>query len=263
MGTLGFIGCGNMGSAMLSGALANGFVAPANVVVSARSAATRDAIAQRFGVRTTADNAEVAACDMVVLAVKPQVLEGVLVQVRDAFTEGTLLISVAAGKSIEWLAQTSGVSRIARLMPNTPAAIGCGMTSVAFADGLGEADQQTVLSFAESFGRTELIPEHLFDAASAVAGCSPAYVYMFIEAMADAGVAEGLPRATAYRLAAAAVAGSGNMVLETGKHPGELKDAVCSPAGTTIAGVRAMEAGGFRSAVMEGLLATCAKAKGL
>ena len=119
------------------------------------------------------------------------------------------------------------------------------------------------MAFVQSFGEGEVLSEHLFDAATAVAGCSPAYVYMFIEAMADAGVAEGLPRASAYRMAAAAVAGSARMVLETGQHPAALKDAVCSPAGTTIEGLRVLEEKGMRSAVVEGLLATIEKAKRL
>ena len=174
-----------------------------------------------------------------------------------------IVVSIAPGKTLSWLAEKTGAKKIVRLMPNTPAAIGCGMTSVAYGDGLDEADKARVMAFVQSFGEGEVLSEHLFDAATAVAGCSPAYVYMFIEAMADAGVAEGLPRASAYRMAAAAVAGSARMVLETGQHPAALKDAVCSPAGTTIEGLRVLEEKGMRSAVIESLLATIEKAKRL
>lgn len=149
-------------------------------------------------------------------------------------------------------------------MPNTPAAIGCGMTSVAYGDGLDEADKARVMAFVQSFGEGEVLSEHLFDAATAVAGCSPAYVYMFIEAMADAGVAEGLPRGIGISHGRGCRCGArARMVLETGQHPAALKDAVCSPAGTTIEGLRVLEEKGMRSAVIESLLATIEKAKRL
>ncbi len=263
MHKIGFIGCGNMGRAMLSGALHAGLCEPGDVVVSARTQATLDAVQAEFGVDVAKSNVDAAQSDMVVLAVKPQMYEQVIAEVASAISPDAIVVSIAPGKTLAWLAEKTGAAKIARLMPNTPAAIGCGMTSVAFGEGLDDADKARIMAFVESFGEGEVLSEHLFDAATAVAGCSPAYVYMFIEAMADAAVAEGLPRASAYRMAAAAVAGSARMVLETGQHPAQLKDAVCSPAGTTIEGVRVLEERGMRSAVIEGLLATVEKARRL
>lgn len=263
MHKIGFVGCGNMGRAMLSGVLRAGLCEPGDVVVSARTQATLDAVHAEFGVDVAQNNADAALCEMVVLAVKPQMYEAVIAEVAPALAPDAIVVSIAPGKSLAWIAEKTGAAKIVRLMPNTPAAIGCGMTSVAYGDGLDDSDKARVMAFVESFGEAEVLPEHLFDAATAIAGCSPAYVYMFIEAMADAGVVEGLPRASAYRMAAAAVAGSARMVLETAAHPAQLKDAVCSPAGTTIEGVRALERQGMRSAVIEALLATTEKARRL
>ncbi len=252
-----------MGRAMLSGVLRAGLCEPGDVVVSARTQATLDAVHAEFGVDVAQNNADAALCEMVVLAVKPQMYEAVIAEVAPALAPDAIVVSIAPGKSLAWIAEKTGAAKIVRLMPNTPAAIGFGMTSVAYGDGLDDSDKARVMAFVESFGEAEVLPEHLFDAATAIAGCSPAYVYMFIEAMADAGVVEGLPRASAYRMAAAAVAGSARMVLETGAHPAQLKDAVCSPAGTTIEGVRTLERQGMRSAVIEALLATTEKARRL
>ena len=148
-------------------------------------------------------------------------------------------------------------------MPNTPALVGAGITGVCKNDLVSDAEFTYVLSLLGSFGLAEAVPEALMDAVVSVSGSSPAYVFMFIEAMADAAVADGMPRAQAYKFAAQAVMGSAKMVLDTGKHPGELKDMVCSPAGTTIEAVRVLEEKGFRSSVMEAMKACTAKAKGL
>ena len=263
MHKIGFVGCGNMARAMLSGVLRAGLCGPADVIVSARTQTTLDAVHAEFGVDVAGSNAAAAQAGMVVLAVKPQMYEQVIGEIASALSPETIVVSIAPGKTLAWLAEKTGAKKIVRLMPNTPAAIGRGMTSVAFGDGLGDDDKARIMAFVESFGEGEVLSEHLFDAATAVAGCSPAYVYMFIEAMADAAVAEGLPRASAYRMASAAVAGSARMVLQTGQHPGALKDAVCSPAGTTIEGVRVLEERGMRSAVIECLLATVEKARRL
>lgn len=146
-------------------------------------------------------------------------------------------------------------------MPNTPAQVGAGMTGVCVNDRVTQEDLEQILTITNSFGRTEVVPERLMDAVSAVSGCSPAYVFMFIEAMADAAVAQGMPRKQAYQFASQAVLGSAKLVLETGMHPGELKDMVCSPAGSTIEGVRILEKNGFRSAVFEALQGAADKGK--
>ncbi len=263
MHKIGFVGCGNMGRAMLSCVLSAGLCEPGDIIVSARTQKTLDAVHAEFGVNVASNNGDAAKAEMVILAVKPQMYESVIAEVAPSLSSEAIVVSIAPGKTLSWLAEKTGAKKIVRLMPNTPAAIGCGMTSVAYGDGFDEADKARVMAFVQSFGEGEVLSEHLFDAATAVAGCSPAYVYMFIEAMADAGVAEGLPRASAYRMAAAAAAGSARMVLETGQHPAALKDAVCSPAGTTIEGLRVLEEKGMRSAVIESLLATIEKAKRL
>ncbi len=268
MTKIGFIGCGNMASAMISGMLERKACAPEDIAVSARTQATRERVRESFGVNVLGDNAEVVrSCDAVFLAVKPQMYQDVLAEVSGVFAEDParmpLLISLAPGKSLEWLAGNSRFTRIVRIMPNTPAAVGEGMTSITANAECTEGDVKLVERLVSSFGRFAHVPERLIDAVIPVSGSSPAFVYMFIEAMADAAVLEGMPRAQAYEFAAQAVLGSAKMVLESGKHPGQLKDAVCSPGGTTIAGVRALERCGLRSAVMEALAATADKARSM
>lgn len=260
---IGFIGCGNMGSAMLAGIVAHGVVPPERIVVSARTQATLDAVGARFGVRTTLDNTQACQASVVFLAVKPQMYDAVIDEIAPFLSDECVLVSIAPGKTLAWLAERSGARKVVRLMPNTPAAVGEGMTAVVPGELCSQDDLDKICAIVDSFGASEVIPEHLMDAASAAAGCSPAFVYMFIEAMADAAVLEGMPRDQAYRFAAQAVAGSARMVLESGMHPGALKDAVCSPGGTTIEGVRALENRGMRAAVMEALAATVAKARRL
>lgn len=175
-----------------------------------------------------------------------------------------MVIGIAPGKTLEWLEEKSGKPlKVVRCMPNTPAQVGEGMTGLCINDRVTEADLEQVLAITNSFGHTEVVPQRLMDAVSAVSGCSPAYVFMFIEAMADAAVSQGMPRKQAYQFAAQAVLGSAKMVMETGMHPGELKDMVCSPAGSTIEGVRTLEKHGFRSAVFEALEACAEKGKKL
>lgn len=199
-----------------------------------------------------------------VLAVKPQFLEEVIREIRDAVRPDTLIISIAAGKSLNWLEEAFGGKRkLVRCMPNTPALVGEGCTGVCVNGAVSEEETRYSLSLMESFGKASLVEERLMDAVGAVSGSSPAYVFMFIEAMADAGVAAGMPRAQALAFASQAVYGSARLVLETGKHPGELKDMVCSPGGTTIEGVRVLEEAGFRGAVMNALLAAVEKSRKL
>ncbi len=263
MHKIGFLGCGNMARAIIGGILAKGIVAPGEIIASARTQATIDAAHERFGIDVTLDNTEACKASVVFLAVKPQMYESVIAEATPHFSSETVLVSIAPGKTLAWLSDASGLAKVVRLMPNTPAAVGEGMTSVVIGEGCTAEDADLVLEIVDSFGKSERIPEHLMDAASAAAGCSPAYVYMMIEAMADAAVLEGMPRAQAYRFAAQAVVGAGKMVLESGQHPGALKDAVCSPGGTTIEGVRTLEACGFRSSVTEALIATVDKARSL
>ena len=176
--------------------------------------------------------------------------------IKDIVNENKLIITIAPGKTLAWLEEQFGKKlKIVRTMPNTPAMVGEGMTAACPNELVTEEDMKLALEILDSFGKTEVVPERMIDAVVAVSGSSPAYVYMMIEAMADAAVAEGMPRAQAYKFAAQAVYGSAKMVLETGKHPGELKDMVCSPAGTTIEAVRVLEKEGFRSALIEAMKA--------
>ena len=172
--------------------------------------------------------------DVLFLAVKPQFYEDVILSIRDHVKKDALIVTLAPGKTLEWLGSLFGEDRkIIRTMPNTPAMVGEGMTAVCPNHSVTDEELDTVLTLLSSFGQAEVIPENLIDVATAVSGSSPAYIFLAIEAMADGAVADGMPRNKAYRFAAQAVLGSAKMVLETGKHPGELKDMVCSPGGTT------------------------------
>lgn len=262
---IGFIGCGNMGSAMIGGILKKGIFQKEEIIVSNLTEEGSKRSREKLGVVTTLDNREVVkSARIIVLAVKPQFYEEVLEEVKDLLTPEHTVVGIAPGKTLAWLEEKCGQPlKVVRLMPNTPAQVGEGMTGVCLNDRVTETDAKQIREITDSFGRTELVPERLMDAVGAVSGSSPAYVFMFIEAMADAAVAQGMPRKQAYAFAAQAVLGSAKMVLETGMHPGELKDMVCSPAGTTIEGVRTLEKAGMRSAVYEALQACAEKGKRL
>lgn len=253
MEKIGFIGMGNMGSAILKGLLEHG-VEPDELLFTDADKARREKIAGETRVRAVPSNkACAAAVPYLVLAVKPQYYQEVLDEIKPVLRQGQVVISIAPGKTAGYLKKELGQDkRIVRAMPNTPALLGEGMTGVCYDPAEFSHDEKELIGrFFESFGRMEVVEEKLMDAVVCVSGSSPAYVYMMIEAMADSGVKYGLPRSQAYRMAAQAVLGSAKMVLETGKHPGELKDMVCSPGGTTIAAVEALEEWGFRNALMK------------
>lgn len=252
---LGFIGTGNMASAIMGGIIKNQII-PANEIIGADvMEAGRKRVKEQFGIQVTADNHEVVRnSDVVILSVKPQFYAEVIAEIKDDVREDQIIITIAPGKTLAWLKEQFGKNvKIVRTMPNTPALVGEGMTAACPNEYMTKEEITYVLTLLESFGRVEIIPERLMDTVVSVSGSSPAYVFMFIEAMADAAVSGGMPRAQAYQFAAQAVLGSAKMVLETGKHPGELKDMVCSPAGTTIEAVRVLEEKGFRSAVIEAM----------
>ena len=243
----GFIGCGNMG-----GALARALTKNTKDVLIADQYSNVEALAAEMGC-SFSTNEEAAGSQRVFLAVKPNVVSSVLEQLRPVLAEKKpLLISMAAGVSIAQLEQWAGVELpIIRIMPNTPAAVGKGMILYCTNALVKEEDLADFLADMNCAGRFDCLDEKLIDAGSALSGCGPAYMYMFLEALADGAVACGLPRAKAYTYAAATMAGAAEMVLSTGNHPGALKDAVCSPGGSTIAGVKALEENGFRGAVMD------------
>lgn len=261
---VGFIGCGNMASAIIGGLTGHAGIAPEQIIAADASEAARTKASDTLGICTTASNTEVAQnTDVLFLSVKPQFYETVITEIHDVLPENQVIVTIAPGKTLAWLGERLGDVKIVRTMPNTPALVGEGITGVCKNELVTDAEFEYVMQLLGSFGLAEAVPEHLMDAVVSVSGSSPAYVFMFIEAMADAAVADGMPRAQAYKFAAQAVLGSAKMVLETGKHPGELKDMVCSPAGTTIEAVRVLEEKGFRSAVMEAMRACTNKAKGV
>lgn len=253
---LGFIGTGNMAGAIMGGIIQKGIFRPEQIIGADISEAGRRKAKETYGIEVTEDNRKAATAEVLILSVKPQFYADAIAEIRDCIRDDQLVITIAPGKTLSWLEEQFGKRvKIVRAMPNTPALVGEGMTAACVNQYVTEEEKAYALKILDSFGKVELVPEHLIDAVVAVSGSSPAYVFMFIEAMADAAVAEGMPRTQAYEFAAQAVYGSAKMVLETGKHPGELKDMVCSPAGTTIEAVRILEKKGFRSAVIEAMRA--------
>ncbi len=249
---VGFIGAGNMASAMMGGMLKKGLLTKEDIITSDVSKDALEKAEKEFGVCTTQDNKEVTKADIVILAIKPIYCQSVIEEIRDSITDKQLVVTIVAGKTLAWLEEQFGKKiKLIRTMPNTPALVGEGITALCPGELVTKEEVEQVCQLFNGFGKAEVVTENLMDAVVAVSGSSPAYVFMLIEAMADAAVAEGMPRVQAYQFAAQAVLGSAKMVLETGKHPGELKDMVCSPAGTTIDAVCKLEEKGFRSSIME------------
>ena len=263
---IGFIGLGNMATAMIGGMLQKQIVLPEDIIGSSKTETTAEKVKTRFNINTTTDNVEVAAgADILFLAVKPIFFSEVIPQIREAVRPGTLVVSIAAGKILSDLREAFNRPelKLIRCMPNTPALVLEGCTGVCAGENVTEEELDQVLTLLRSFGIASVVPERLMDVVVGVSGSSPAYVFMFIEAMADEAVAAGMPRKQAYEFAAQSVLGSAKMVLETGKHPGELKDMVCSPGGTTIRAVKVLEEKGMRAAVMDAMDACIEKSKNM
>lgn len=255
----GFIGCGNMGSAIVQALQKT----TKSIIITDRSGKAA-ALAERFGISYgTAE--EVCGSDCVFLAVKPQVLEDVLTPLSELLAERKpLIISMAAGVPISKIEALVGASLpVIRIMPNTPVAVGKGLILISHNELVAQSVLEEFEADMHGCGMTDSVPEALIDAGSAVSGCGPAYMYMFLEAIADGAVACGLPRSKAIQYAAQTMAGSAEIVMRSGQHPGQLKDAVCSPGGSTIAGVKALERSAFRGAVMECIAAAYARTKEL
>lgn len=263
---IGFIGLGNMATAMIGGMLQKEIAAPGDIIGSARTEATAEKVKGKFDITTTTDNTKVAeAADVLFLAVKPLFFPEVIAEIREQVRPETLVVSIAAGRTLDYLKEAFGRPelKLIRCMPNTPALVLEGCTGVCTGENVTEEDLEIVLSLLRSFGIASVVPERLMDVVVGVSGSSPAYVFMFIEAMADEAVAAGMPRKQAYEFAAQSVLGSAKMVLETGKHPGELKDMVCSPGGTTIQAVKVLEERGMRAAVMDAMEACIKKSQNM
>ena len=253
----GFIGCGNMGGAIAK-ALSR---ATKEIMVSDRSGKAK-AFAEELGIVYSDAETIAARCDRIFIAVKPHMVQEVLSPLQKVLGKRKpLLITMAAGMEIAKLEQLAGTELpVIRIMPNTPAMVGAGMIQYCSSNVTAEEEAEFLKLMAPA-GRLDAVPESLIDAASCVSGCGPAWVYQFLEALADGGVACGLPRAKAQEYAAQMVLGSAKMVLESGQHPGALKDAVCSPGGSTIQGVRVLEEKGLRGAVIDAVLAAYDKTK--
>lgn len=263
MKKIGFIGGGNMASAIIGGILKAGIADKDHVMASCKTQASVERLEKQFGIKATTDNAEVASdADILFLAVKPNMFSTVIPEIKDRYNKEQILVSIAAGQTIAAIEKAYGQEiKLIRSMPNTPALVGEAMSALVPNAHVEKEELAEVLAIFESFGQAEVVSEHLMDAVIGVSGSSPAYVYMFIEAMADAAVADGMPRTQAYKFAAQAVLGSAQMVLETGEHPGKLKDAVCSPGGTTIEAVAKLEETGFRQSVIAAQRACVQKSK--
>ena len=263
--TIGFIGLGNMAKAMIGGILAKGLMGPNEIIGTAATETTRTKVASKYGIQTRSSNEAVAKdADIIILAVKPQYLKVVIADIMDSVDDGKIVVSIAAGKTINWLAKEfEKPVKIIRVMPNTPALVLEGCSAVCRNDLVTDNDFHFVMELLQSFGKAYTVPESMMDVVVGISGSSPAYVFLFIEAMADAAVAGGMPRKQAYEFAAQSVLGSAKMVLETGRHPAQLKDMVCSPGGTTIEAVSLLEQRGFRGAVMEAVQACIEKSRGM
>lgn len=261
--TIGFIGCGSMGRAILAGIMDSGRAIPEQIMVSAATQETLDTIRDVFGTEVTLDNKKVAErSDILFLAIKPNRYEEIIHEIRNDLKEDAIIIGMAAGMTIEKMEKAFGKRvKIVRSMPNTPASVKEGYTAVVFNDQVTEVEKENMLLLFSSIGRAGVIEEKQMDVITGISGSSPAYVFMFIEAMADAAVKNGLPRKDAYEIASQAVLGAAKMVLETELHPGILKDMVCSPGGTTIEAVTTLEEKGFRHAVISAVDACIEKSK--
>jgi pyrroline-5-carboxylate reductase len=250
-----------MATALAHGWTAANLVSASNVIASDPLKSARDAFAAGRGFRTTANNLEVVAgSDVLVLAVKPQVMTGLLGEIRHAVTAAHLVVSIAAGATLKQLEHGLGRRRLIRVMPNTPCLVGASASAYSPDEGATADDVALVDRLLNAVGKAFRLPEHLLDAVTGLSGSGPAFVYLIIEALSDGGVRVGLPREVATALAAQTVLGSAKMVLETATHPGVLKDMVASPGGTTIAGLHALERAGIRGAFMDAVEAAARRA---
>lgn len=252
---IGFIGTGNMGTPLLKGVLSSGAAVPDDIYIYDIDHIKAGNLAKEFGVHQASSNEQlVSECDYIVLAVKPVYIKQVLEEIKGSFTDSKVLISIAVGVTSKTLKSIIGdKAKIVRTMPNLPVLVGEGMTLVCFGSGISEGEKAVVKSLFEGSGKVEELEEGLMSQVTSLTSSSPAYVFMMIEAMADGAVQQGISRKLAYRLAAQAVLGAAKMVAETGSHPAELKDQVCSPAGTTIEAVKSLEKNAFRHTIIEAM----------
>lgn len=254
MKKIGFIGAGNMGGAILGGILNSKIIDNDHIIASAKSDRTIERIKRDYNVNVSKDSKEVVEfSDLIVIGVKPEIYDEILEEIKDLIDD-KIIITIAAGKTIEAMEKIIGNDKkIVRTMPNTPSLVGEGMTSLFPNKNISEEELGFVKSIFDSLGKSEVVKEDLIHAVIGASGSSTAYAFMFIEAIADGAVRAGMPRDKAYTFAAQGVLGAAKMVLDTQKHPGELKDMVCSPGGTTIEAVKVLEEEKFRGAVLKAI----------
>jgi len=262
---IGFVGAGKMAQAMMQGMVRSETIPKENIMASARTAGTTKLIEQKYEIGTSLNNRDVAMfADILILAVKPDLYTAIIKEIKDDIKQSAIIITIAAGITLKDIEDSFGFQvKAVRTMPNTPSVVGEGMSVICANDYLTEDEIAQVELLFQTFSKTERLEENLMDAVPAISGSSPAYVYMLIEAMADGGVRQGIPRGQSYRLAAQAVLGAAKMVLETGKHPGELKDNVCTPGGATIEAVITLEEKNFRGSIMAAMDSCTTKVKNL
>lgn len=259
---IGFIGCGNMGSAILYGIIDNGLLAKENIVIYDKSEALSNRLKGEGYNAVSSLKELVEGSDIIFMAVKPQFVGDVIPEIRDILGN-RLVVSIVAGYTVERYKKAMPGARILRCMPNTPALVGEGVFAVDVNNDADDEELKLVSSIFESIGHIEWISEKMIDAYCGLSGGGPAYVAMFIEALADGAVLEGVPRVKAYEVAARTVMGSAKLILEKNMQPSALKDMVCSPGGTTIEGLYKLEQGGFRASVMDAIVSSTEKSKKL
>ncbi|MEE9252878.1 MAG: pyrroline-5-carboxylate reductase [Thermodesulfobacteriota bacterium] len=266
MKNLGFIGAGNMAEAMIKGLVASGVLEPQSIFVSDTVKSRLKKVSKSYGVKVSDSNTEIAgSCDYVVLAVKPVNIAEVLEEIRGHITLDKTLISIAAGVTTFFIEDAIGAQvKLVRVMPNTPALVGCGASVLYFNPLVKGADKSFIMKVFNSFGASFVIDtEELMDAVTGLSGSGPAFVAMFVEALSDGGVKMGLPRELALKLAAQTVLGTARILMEESMHPAVLKDKVSSPGGTTIEGIKALEENAFRAAVVSAVEAAARRSKEL
>jgi pyrroline-5-carboxylate reductase len=263
-GTIGFLGTGNMAEALIRGLLHAGVVKPEQVVGSEPRPERAEEMTQKYGITVVADNNEVARrSGILILSIKPQVMSKVLEQVAPHVHPNALVISIAAGIPLAAIEARLPRARVVRTMPNTPALVSAGATAIAAGGHATPEDLQAAKRIFDSVGMTVILDESQMDAVTGLSGSGPAYIFLIIEALSDAGVKMGLSRYNAQALAAQTLLGSAKMLLETGEHPGRLKDMVTSPGGTAIAGLHTLEQGGLRTTLINAVEAATKRSKEL
>jgi pyrroline-5-carboxylate reductase len=265
IGKIGFLGGGNMGEALIKGITKDGTYSAGDIIVAEPVESRRKVLAEKYGIRTEAEaSVVVAACDLIVLAIKPQIVGQVLPTLAGVFSDAKLLVSIAAGVTTGTLEKYfQGSPRVVRAMPNTPALVGAGATALCPGEFASPDDLAAARCLFEPVGIVRVVAEEQMDAVTGLSGSGPAYIYTVIEALAAGGVLEGLPQDAALALAVQTVLGAARLVQESGEHPAVLRDKVCSPGGTTIAGMAALEEKGLRSALMKAVSSAARRSREL